>query len=645
MFLILVVGLLVLNSAINAVFYDTGLPLLYVDEGYLYQEVSVQRGVLNQERRYEGYPPLMLAVYSLAQVIADVNAANDTQAMSRATHSLRILTALSQTVTLALLMALAKRMAGNQAALLAGIAFVMLPSVHQWMLYAQPEAWAMPLMLVSAISMGRAITHKSKTSAIVATVAALAAIGFKYSFIPLLGFGVAATVWHLLNRRTAWLGVLIVQVLLIGLWALALLFVFDANKLVFSQHPESSQFASSGIRNLLNSALLTPIIEVTFRHSAIHPILWLFAIGLATIAIVRRRQTARTVAWIFIVILTLANLVFIVTYLVFPDLLVRYTSINNGMLVVLLAVALVTITKTLPQKWQTMVLMLLSVAWLGVPVVEQIQRMMQEERGAEGIDLYFRNWLVSRSAGGVALEDETLWFAFHPIWAANDVPRSWVALRDLPTQSLEQWRDEGLRYIAITEDTIPDEVAQWMPVDDLFLLKTYPNPQQMVDLIRHTSTFDSGALNREIQRFSIYQLFKPQFFTDALFGDSIQLVGYDLNATSFSRGETVTFTPYWQAVSVPKYDYQFFAHLSADTEIPLAQADGTPATERFPTTQWLDSQEIIVGNRLQLVIPETLATGDYVLRIGLYRLDTNERLIVGASAESTVNIALRVNAP
>ncbi len=110
---------------------------------------------------------------------------------------------------------------------------------------------------------------------------------------------------------------------------------------------------------------------------------------------------------------------------------------------------------------------------------------------------------------------------------------------------------------------------------------------------------------------------QPQHTVNVNFGNQIILLGYD-----FSK-HNIPLTLYWTPSATPASDYTVFIHILDTTGTIVAQADSPPAAGTYPTSLW-DSGETIVGSRL---LPE-LPAGQYILRLGLYRPDTGERLLV-----------------
>jgi 4-amino-4-deoxy-L-arabinose transferase-like glycosyltransferase len=109
-------------------------------------------------------------------------------------------------------------------------------------------------------------------------------------------------------------------------------------------------------------------------------------------------------------------------------------------------------------------------------------------------------------------------------------------------------------------------------------------------------------------------------------GGQIRLMNAEVAPSSVMAGEPLTVTLQWRARRVPAADYTVFVHLRNAGGKTVAQADSPPQTGAYPTTFW-DVGETIVDDHV-LLIPADLPGGAYTLVVGLYRLDTGERLPV-----------------
>ncbi|MBE2222292.1 MAG: hypothetical protein IAF02_12165, partial [Anaerolineae bacterium] len=99
----------------------------------------------------------------------------------------------------------------------------------------------------------------------------------------------------------------------------------------------------------------------------------------------------------------------------------------------------------------------------------------------------------------------------------------------------------------------------------------------------------------------------------AVFGDEIQLLGYEL----VQDDATATITLYWQAVSNGRTDYTRFVQLlgSEPGQPPLAQVDSYPVFNNYPTSQWSAGE--IVADEVVLNLTDVPA-GEYPLLVGFY---------------------------
>jgi len=107
--------------------------------------------------------------------------------------------------------------------------------------------------------------------------------------------------------------------------------------------------------------------------------------------------------------------------------------------------------------------------------------------------------------------------------------------------------------------------------------------------------------------------------------DEVLFLGYDLSSESVAAGEDLRVTLYWEAQERLHEDYSVFLHLddlrsnyiSWSLSEELSPAD-------IPTSSWTPG--FYVSDPHVLSVSSETPPGVYVLRAGLYRLDTGERL-------------------
>jgi hypothetical protein len=116
----------------------------------------------------------------------------------------------------------------------------------------------------------------------------------------------------------------------------------------------------------------------------------------------------------------------------------------------------------------------------------------------------------------------------------------------------------------------------------------------------------------------------PAFAQMVAFGNTAEMIGYDLREALRAPGSPLAVTLHWRIVKTPEVAYHSFVHLlNADGEI-VSQHDGPPGQGQLPALGWLPGEYLTDTHLLQL--PFDLADGDYWLAVGLYDPATNVRL-------------------
>jgi len=109
-------------------------------------------------------------------------------------------------------------------------------------------------------------------------------------------------------------------------------------------------------------------------------------------------------------------------------------------------------------------------------------------------------------------------------------------------------------------------------------------------------------------------------------GQQVQLQGYSLSANQVAPGDTLLLTLYWQALSPIPERYTVFTHLLDANKQIQAQVDSEPQGGGLTTDRWTVGQ--IVQDNYALTVADDAPPGPHVLEVGMYRLETMERLPV-----------------
>ncbi|MCP4357426.1 MAG: hypothetical protein GY796_05340 [Chloroflexi bacterium] len=106
-----------------------------------------------------------------------------------------------------------------------------------------------------------------------------------------------------------------------------------------------------------------------------------------------------------------------------------------------------------------------------------------------------------------------------------------------------------------------------------------------------------------------------------IFGEAIRLSHTDIPQT-IQAGKPFDFTFYWESLAPVAKDYTIFIHLLHPDGSLAAGQDGQPLNGRYPTSYWEPDEKIADTHTWQPDLPP----GNYQLQIGLYQLQTGQRL-------------------
>jgi hypothetical protein len=124
------------------------------------------------------------------------------------------------------------------------------------------------------------------------------------------------------------------------------------------------------------------------------------------------------------------------------------------------------------------------------------------------------------------------------------------------------------------------------------------------------------------------------------FGDQVQLLGYHLSRTEVRPGESIQLTLRWQALQPMEREYQLFTQILGPEQRMVGQRDTMPDCNEGPTWQWQPGS--VYTGFYQIPIFAGELPGDYPLWIGLYDLQTGERLPITDEAGAPGSDALQV---
>jgi hypothetical protein len=169
-------------------------------------------------------------------------------------------------------------------------------------------------------------------------------------------------------------------------------------------------------------------------------------------------------------------------------------------------------------------------------------------------------------------------------------------------------------------------LERWGLIEEYYSPLTLQRILAMTDFVRE----DNGMIVLRSRPAAPLIPENPSVRLSVDFDHQLSLEGYDLSwqgvGNPGQEKRELGLVLYWQALSPLPYDYTAFVHLRDDAGHNVAQADHQPLAPVYPPTLWPVGE--IIRERSILTLPEEVPTGTYSLWVGLYRLDTLERLPV-----------------
>jgi 4-amino-4-deoxy-L-arabinose transferase-like glycosyltransferase len=210
-------------------------------------------------------------------------------------------------------------------------------------------------------------------------------------------------------------------------------------------------------------------------------------------------------------------------------------------------------------------------------------------------------------------------------------------VEDVAARTADWYRAQGYRYLIVNLKTTDQDRYQALR-NEAQVVAVFPGdkdgepgpPMEALDL-----GVDMGALAIERQ--------------PATFGQRLRLLGFQRGAgvlrPAFSsltgdqvvpRGQALLLNLYWQPLTHLDADYAIFLHLLDSHGQTVAQRDTEIRATDYPTSHWQPGELAI--DLADLPIPADLASGEYRLEMGVYRMDTLERLALPDTADNVLNL-------
>jgi len=108
-------------------------------------------------------------------------------------------------------------------------------------------------------------------------------------------------------------------------------------------------------------------------------------------------------------------------------------------------------------------------------------------------------------------------------------------------------------------------------------------------------------------------------------GGKVRLLGYSIRS-GFRPGDNIHLTLFWQRLEKMDKDYTVFTHLTDAKGHIWGQKDNPPVDGFYPTTGWEAGE--IVRDQYDIPISPDAPPGEYQFEIGMYLVETGQRLAI-----------------
>ena len=129
-----------------------------------------------------------------------------------------------------------------------------------------------------------------------------------------------------------------------------------------------------------------------------------------------------------------------------------------------------------------------------------------------------------------------------------------------------------------------------------------------------------------------WPLFRPTHSTDYSLGGLVTLVGYNLEE-QVRAGKKLDCILYWRVEQPLSADYTVFNQLLGPDGRLWGQWDSQPLGGDYPTSAWAVGE--VIRDEYEIPVQENAPPGQYQLEVGMYLLDTGERLPVSGKGGPT----------
>ena len=142
---------------------------------------------------------------------------------------------------------------------------------------------------------------------------------------------------------------------------------------------------------------------------------------------------------------------------------------------------------------------------------------------------------------------------------------------------------------------------------------------------------NDSFLDAPPERSANYQVPVPRYGAQYSFDHQVGLIGYDVHVADKHMDLTLN----WQALAQPPHAYTVFVHVVDAAGRAVGQQDNMPVRDQLPTSCWRPGE--YVSDPYTIKIADG-ARGPFTIEVGLYRLETGERLPLDDGSGSSARL-------
>ncbi len=213
-----------------------------------------------------------------------------------------------------------------------------------------------------------------------------------------------------------------------------------------------------------------------------------------------------------------------------------------------------------------------------------------------------------------------------------------------PSHSLPYWKysDQlNIHLLPVTLKSLPQITAYLLQTDVDYIILDELMVRRYKERFRDHIAYQSGRLEilQPIEDWDLAYVYKgypcdwcvfriqtKQDFVpvaDVQLNHQIQLLGYELVDQQITPAQTASVWLYWQSSTPIENNYTVFTQVVGGGQLQ-AQVDRQPLHALWPTSQWFP--QTTIADRFDIPIPDHTPPGAYQIYVGMYDLETGQRL-------------------